>query len=112
MVHCYSCCRKFLLYANLVILFQVLAGTVHAQSTVNKLRTVIPDSIKADINNPFQNLFNTKPIFKINGGIVTYTGNYRSLIDTPYAEKGILQNNITGRLDATVAGILPLQVNY
>jgi hypothetical protein len=112
MVHCYPCCRKFLLYVSLVVLFQAFAGTIHAQLPVNKLRTAIPDSIAVDINNPFRNLFNTRPIFKLNGGMVCYNANYRALIDTPYAEKGILQHNITGRLDATVAGIVPLQINY
>jgi hypothetical protein len=111
MVHCYTCCRQFLLYINLVVLFQVFAGTVHAQLPVNN-RPTIPDSISLDINNPFRNLFNTRPFFKLNGGMVCYNANYRALIDTPYAEKDILQHNITGRWDATVAGIVPIQVNY
>ena len=112
MVHCYSCCRKFLLFVSLVALFQVFAGTIHAQLPVNKLRTAIPDSIAVDLNNPFRNLFNTRPAFKLNGGMVCYNLNYRSLIDTPYAENNVLQHNITGRWDATVAGIVPLQINY
>jgi len=112
MVHCYTCCKKFLPYLNLVLLFQVFAGAVHAQLPVNKLRMAVPDSINVDINNPFQNLFDTRPAFKLNGGMVCYNANYRALIDTPYAEKDILQHNITGRLDATVAGIVPLQINY
>ena len=44
--------------------------------------------------------------------MVCYTGNYRSIIDTPYGEKNFLQHNITGRWNVTVAGIFPVQVNY
>ncbi|OQP44221.1 hypothetical protein A4D02_35590 [Niastella koreensis] len=101
-----------MLYVNQVVLFLAFAETIHAQFPVNNLRTTIPDSIAPDINNPFRNLFKTRPFFKLNGGMVCYNANYRALIDTPYAEKDILQHNITGRLNATVAGIVPLQVNY
>jgi hypothetical protein len=114
-----------LLIGSLAILFQVFVGAAHAQSpvnklrkalpdsnTVNKLRTVIPDSITIDLSNPLHNLFTTRPLFTVNGGMVCYNLNYRSLIDTPYAEQNVLQHNITGRWDATVAGILPIRVNY
>jgi hypothetical protein len=79
---------------------------VQAQSRVTK------DTIIVDVNNPFKKLFVTRPAFRVNGGMVCYNANYRSIIDTPYAEKGILQHNVTGRWDVTVAGIFPIQVNY
>lgn len=82
----------------------------------NRLMAGVKDpfqhSIGVDINDPFKKLFVTRPALRVNGGMVSYIGNYRSVIDTPYAERHILQHNITGRWDVTVAGIFPLQVNY
>lgn len=47
----------------------------------------------------------------IYGGYASYALNYRSVIDTPYAEKNILQHNISGQLNFFAAGI-PLQATY
>ena len=88
------------------------------QRTVTNLRSAAStklfdrDAIKIDIQNPFKKLLVTNPAFRVNGGMVNYAFNYRSLLDTPYAEKNLLQHNITGKLDVTLAGSLPLQVNY
>lgn len=81
-------------------------------SPVSQLKTPSIDSFKFDVNNPFDKLFTTRPAFHVNGGMVCYNFNYRSLIDTPYAEKNIIHHNITGRLNVTAAGIFPLQINY
>jgi hypothetical protein len=70
------------------------------------------DSVKIDMSNPFRNMLISKPVLRLNGGYVSYQFNYRSVIDTPYAEKDIVQHNVMGRLDMTVAGFVPLQVNY
>jgi len=76
------------------------------------VKDTLTNAVIVDINNPFKNLFITRPAFKVNGGMVSYAANYRAIIDTPYAEKDILQHNVAGRWDVTVAGIIPLQVNY
>lgn len=70
------------------------------------------DSLPVNLNNPFHKLFITRPAIRVNGGYVSYQFNYRSIIDTPYAEKDVMQHNVTGRLNVTVANLVPLQVNY
>jgi len=82
------------------------------KNALNKLKQSAKGTITVDLNNPFKKLFITRPAFRINGGVIAYTANYRSLIDTPYAEKDILQHNVTGRWDVTLGGIFPVQVNY
>ncbi|WP_207516082.1 hypothetical protein, partial [Longitalea luteola] len=112
-----------LLYGSLIVVLQVGAVPVQAQPSVENsfkrsqpfiegLKKSIKDTVVPDFNDPFKNLFITKPAFQVNGGLVSYTANFRAIIDTPYAENNILQHNITGRLDITVAGIFPVQVNY
>lgn len=70
------------------------------------------DTGSFDINNPFKKLLHTKPRLAITGGYVSYQFNYRSAIDTPYIEKDIAQHNITGNLNLTVAGHLPVRVTW
>ncbi|THU30792.1 hypothetical protein FAM09_29775 [Niastella caeni] len=109
--------------SSLIFILQVCAVAVHAQSPVNHtvkqtlrpiddIKKIAKDTITVDFKNPFKKLFITRPVFRVNGGMVCYNGNYRSLIDTPYAERNILQHNITGRWDVTLGGIFPIQVNY
>ncbi len=82
------------------------------KKALNDFKNSKKDVITVDLNAPFKKLFITRPAFRLNGGMIAYTANYRSLIDTPYAEKDILQHNITGRWEVTLGGILPIQVNY
>lgn len=70
------------------------------------------DSAQFDIYHPYKKLFHTKPLLRLNGGYVSYQFNYRSAIDTPYTEKDIAQHNITGNLQLTVAGHLPIRVSW
>jgi hypothetical protein len=72
----------------------------------------VTDTFPVSIQHPFKQLWVTRPAFRLNGGMVSYNFNYRAVIDTPYAEKDLLQHNVTGKLAITVAGIVPLQVNY
>jgi hypothetical protein len=67
---------------------------------------------RIDSLHPFKGMWLQRPAFQVLGGYVGYTGNYRSNIDTPYAEKNILQHNITGQFNTQVMGMVPLQVNY
>jgi hypothetical protein len=62
--------------------------------------------------NPFKKLMHLRPVFRLDGGMVSYNFNYRSFIDTPFAEKDIMQHNITGRFGVTVARYFPFQINY
>jgi hypothetical protein len=61
--------------------------------------------------NSLNTIFKEKPFFKFNGGFISYNMNYRSNIDTPFAEKNILQHNTYGNLNFSVAN-LPFRVNY
>jgi hypothetical protein len=112
-----------IVYGSLICILLVCTVAVHGQSPVNQpvkqtvrsfhdVKKIAKDTIRVDFNDPFRNLFNIRPAFRVNGGMVCYNANYRSLIDTPYAEKGILQHNVTGRWNLTLAGIFPMQVNY
>src|SRR5581483_6814047 len=78
----------------------------------SQLKLPLKDSLPLDLNNPFHKLFITRPAIRIKGGYVSYQFNYRSIIDTPYAEKNVMQHNVMGRLNVTVANLVPLQVNY
>ena len=71
-----------------------------------------PDALPVDINHSFRKLFHPYPAFRINGGYVSYLFNYRSVIDTPFAEKDVMQHNLAGRVNVTAANIIPLHVNY
>lgn len=110
MVRSYPCYTYLIACCSLILILQVFAATTRAQAPVYKLHSGIPDTIT--INDPFKKLFITRPALKLNGGMVSYAANYRAIIDTPYAENDILQHNVNGRLDVTVAGVLPLQINY
>jgi hypothetical protein len=140
MVPRYPCYYYALFCSGLIFLFLTGAATLHAQSplrvlppdsipapkvdtlkkhfiftgkkALNDFKNSKKDAITVDLDNPFNKLFITRPVFRLNGGMVVYTANYRSIIDTPYAEKDILQHNITGRWEVTLGGILPIQVNY
>lgn len=124
MVRSYPCYTYLIACCSLLLTIQLYTATTYAQSPVNKFQAIVPDSISlpskdslknafiANINNPFKNLFITRPALKVSGGMAAYSANYRAIIDTPYAENDILQHNVNGRLDVTVAGFIPLQVNY
>ena len=123
MVQRYPCCMPLIVYGSLICILLVCTVAVHGQSPVNhpvkqtqqsfnNVKKIANDTIRVDFNNPFRNLFITRPAFRVNGGMICYNANYRSIIDTPYAEKGILQHNVTGRWNVTLAGIFPMQVNY
>jgi hypothetical protein len=47
----------------------------------------------------------------LNGGYISYAANYRSIVDTPYAEKNIFQHFVTGQASFSEAGI-PLQATW
>lgn len=58
-----------------------------------------------------EKMFN-KPALHLNGGSINYAFNYRSNIDTPFSEKNIVQHNVNGNFNFTVANLLPVRVNY
>jgi hypothetical protein len=93
-------------------------------STVNAVPGLIADTRKKlsltnkdSLAKSFNSIFNFKSIapnrsgIKINRGFISYNTNYRSNIDTPFIEKNILQHNVYGNMNVSVANI-PLKVNY
>src|SRR5262245_12802071 len=121
------CYRLLLTSSILILLCQVITIPVYAQlrlkdSTVRKQLTALQsnartaaarhfsDSLTKQKDSLFQ-LF-TRPALQFTGGTVSYNFNYRSNIDTPYLQKDVVQHNVSGRLDVTVAGAIPVQVNY
>lgn len=86
----------------------------------NKLKSLLPgkrslqlsDTLSFSFHHPFKQLLYAKPLLKLGSGYVSYQFNYRSAIDTPYIEKDIAQHNLTGNLQLTVAGHLPLRVTW
>jgi hypothetical protein len=91
------CYRTFLPVSVLILLFQVVIGSF-AQAQAPAFDTAFR-LVK-------------KPAVRLHGGYVGYQLNYRSIIDTPFAEKDILQHQLIGQLRVTVAGNFPLQINY
>src|SRR6266700_2083653 len=61
---------------------------------------------------PLKKMPSRKPVLLFGGGFLDYNFDYRSNIDTPYAEKNIAKHNAIGRINLLVAGMLPLAVNY
>lgn len=54
---------------------------------------------------------NKKPLLKINGNIL-YDVNYRSRIDTPYAENDVYQHTVQTRLDVLYKDQYPLKIYF
>lgn len=54
---------------------------------------------------------NGNRFFNVSGGFSSYAMSYRSVIDTPYAEKDILQHHLNGQINFTAAG-MPLRATY
>jgi hypothetical protein len=50
--------------------------------------------------------------FQINNGNISYQFDYRSNIDTPFAEKNVAQHNLVGQMNVTAFNALPLNVNF
>jgi hypothetical protein len=127
MEHPIPCCGRILLITGLTLLLQLFSVASYGQTPVDSslkislshitkdaVKRQIPksDSLKIDIKNPFKNLLITRPAIRINGGMISYNFNYRSFLDRPYAEKDLMQHNVMGKFNVTVAGNFPLQVNY
>lgn len=107
MVLSHPCCRTLLISSVLMFLFLFGARTLlHAQSSPRD------SALRVDVSDPFRNLLHTRPALHISGGYTGYQFNYRSVIDTPYAEKDIFQHQLMGQLNMTVAGNFPLHINY
>lgn len=53
----------------------------------------------------------TKPLFRLDGGTVAYHLFYRANIDTPYAEKDIIQHTLTGAFNFTIANSFPVKLS-
>jgi len=68
--------------------------------------------LKSSKNAVHQTLPHASPLLHVSGGYSSYAANYRSVIDTPYAEKNILQHDLVGRINFTAGGSLPLQLSY
>jgi hypothetical protein len=86
---------------------------IKKQRFVNSFKSISPNAVAKSLQTNFsiKTLPITKPLIKFNGGYVAYNMNYRSNIDTPIAERNILQNSVNGSLSFAVANI-PLRVNY
>lgn len=69
-------------------------------------------SVQAPIPISFNNLFKQRPVVRLNSAYTSYNFTYRSLIDTPFTQKDLLQHTITGSMDLSVFRVLPLQVRY
>lgn len=98
------------------------------QQLKSKLHTLLP-AFLSDSNNrrlkdtgvvkklaaPFGKYrFDSKPkhFIQSTGGYVSYELNYRSNIDTPFAEKNITQHTITGSAGVQLFDKLPLRINF
>ena len=77
-----------------------------------KGRFRIDSSYKNSLDNPFKDLIITKPLVRATDGYAAYQFNYRSNIDTPFAEKNINQHNLLARLNIVLGGIVPISVTY
>jgi hypothetical protein len=95
--------KPYLSSLSLILLCQLFVHVIHAQQ--------IP-APRFDSTRLLKGIRLSRPALQFTDGYVSYNGNYRSNIDTPYAEKNILQHNITGQLNVQVATLLPLQVRF
>ncbi len=82
-------------------------------SGLSKFGSIKPDSLALSMmpSISFKGMLHPKPLIQLNGGRLSYNYNYRSSVDTPFAEKNIQQHNSYGYLKLSIAG-LPFNVNY
>jgi hypothetical protein len=79
----------------------------------NSLSYLSKEAMLALSNSNTEQLFSrsSKSFIHIHGGFSSYAMNYRSIIDTPFAERNIIQHNLSGQVNF-IAGNIPLQVTY
>ena len=87
------------------------AGLLKNLNPVNRLKADSNLLHKPSIAFPKTPMFSS-PWVALKGGYINYTYNYRSSIDTPFAENNIGQHNATGYLNVLIGNRLPLKVNY
>lgn len=63
---------------------------------------------KIGIENPFTKKGNDRKLIRFNGANISYIYDYRSAIDTPYAEKNIGQHQVISQFSLTIANTLPV----
>jgi hypothetical protein len=52
------------------------------------------------------------PLVQLTGGYISYNGNYRSRLDSPFTNMGLGQHLVAASANFTLAGQLPLTVSY
>ena len=80
---------------------------------LNRIKSVRADSLAKSMLPvfSFKNMFTQKPLIKFGGGTISYNFNYRSYIDTPFAESNIQQHSAIGNFNMYV-GSIPFRINY
>lgn len=95
------------------VLVKVRPDSSIARQFTNKLRADTAQLRHQAAFQPNQKIpFPHGPLLQFTGGQVSYDWNYRSQIDTPFQEHGIVQNLITARMGFNVAAFYPVTVTY
>ena len=98
--------------ANLKEVF-LRRGRRDSSSISAGFRKLLQDSTAKDLlDNPFKELTVRRPWLKLADVYVSYQFNYRSNIDTPFAESNIQQHGIFAKSDFVVGGLVPFSVSY
>ena len=92
---------------------RVNSGEKILLSNLERIQKIGLDSVikTGAFHNKINKIFKAKPLLSFTGGMVVYNVNYRSNIDTPFAEKNTIQHVVNGSLNFSIANF-PIRVNY
>lgn len=86
-------------------------SAVHGKDTLSIRKLLLKSRRKDSVKTQLFNIPNRPAFLQFRGGYAGYIFNYRSVLDTPYAEKNIAQHQVVSTLNFTIKGMIPIRVN-
>ncbi|HVU57799.1 MAG TPA: hypothetical protein VHD83_22210 [Puia sp.] len=85
-------------------------SSVHAKDTLS-IRRLLTRRSPGRKDTALFNIPSRPAFLRFTGGYAGYIFNYRSVLDTPYAEKNLAQHQVVSTLDFSIKGMIPIRVN-
>jgi hypothetical protein len=86
-------------------------SSLHKKDSLSMGKLLANDHRKDTVRKQLFNIPSRPAFLLFRGGYAGYTFNYRSVLDTPYAEKNLAQHQVMSTLNFTIKGIVPIRVN-
>jgi hypothetical protein len=77
-----------------------------------RIRRKLDSTLRIGFRSPSVNNISSKQLIRFTGGTINEDVSFRATIDTPYFEKGILQQVLSGQFQFVVADRIPLRFLY